>query len=69
MSIYHEAGSGAACCASEPASRSCCTRDMNGSVKYNEDVDWDPYSKKDVETHSKVDFNEWVASYQIYAIK
>ena len=69
LNVYNEGGCGdgsAACCGQEPNKANCSKKDEGKGVQGG-DLGVDGHAE--VEANEKMDFNEWVASYQIYAIK
>ncbi|OAG44519.1 hypothetical protein AYO21_01009 [Fonsecaea monophora] len=60
LNVYHDAEVAAPCCMEATLSKSCCESSTAGAYCVE---------KNDSDPVSKIDFNEWVASYQIYAVK
>lgn len=68
LNVYHDDEGGSPCCGEEEASRNCCD-DSTRPARGGEKVESKPCCEGKMEDASKIDFNEWVASYQIYAAR
>ncbi|OQU94755.1 Methyltransferase domain-containing protein [Cladophialophora immunda] len=68
LNVYHDGDGTAPCCIEDTESKSCCDKstDSGCCVEKNGSK---PCCTTNGEPDNKMDFNEWVASYQIYAIK
>ena len=69
LNVYHEARGGAACCTVEAEVTSCCGKTAKESVGRGKKYELQSDPSIPPNSGDKVDFNEWVASYQIYAVK
>ncbi|KIX98516.1 uncharacterized protein Z520_05817 [Fonsecaea multimorphosa CBS 102226] len=68
LNVYHDADGTAPCCMEETESKSCCDKSSESACCVEKNG-IEACCTTNVEAGKKVDFNEWVASYQIYAIK
>jgi len=69
LNVYHEAERAPACCAEQKESESCCNKETEGAVCCAEKNGLKPCCTETAEVGKELDFNEWVASYQVYAVK
>ena len=68
LNVYQDLEGGAACCGVEIDSKACSTAPEHAGC-CSEGIETDPCRADKLQSGRKIDFNEWVASYQIYAIK
>ncbi|KIW98683.1 uncharacterized protein Z519_00344 [Cladophialophora bantiana CBS 173.52] len=68
LNVYQDADGTASCCREETGSKSCCDKNTDSACCV-ENNGRKPCCTKNAEPSRKLDFNEWAASYQIYAIK
>ena len=69
LNVYQNEEGAAACCAEETETKRCCDKGTSNVGCCFENNKAKPCCTENVGSGRKLDFNHWVASYQIYAIK